>query len=875
MDPRPRIQGLRTRLLLLVLLAVVPSLTLLTCLGLERRGRAIADARTDALRLSRLAAANEARVIDASRQVVMTLAHLPQVERLDVPECSALFAGLLRQNQVFLNIGLADSAANLIASGLPSPSKLLVSDRSWYQRAVQRRDFAVGNYQVGRITHRPSLNVAYPVKDRSGRPRGVVFAALSLDWLRDLASEARLPKGAVLMIIDRDGTVLARYPDPGPWVGRNLREAPEVKTALSTGEGAFEAVGLDGVARIYGGVPLLGGGEAGGHLVLGTPRAAAIADANRALRGSLLGLALVAGLALLAAWLGGHWIVVRPARSLVRSTRRLAAGDLETRSDIPDGAGELSQLARAFDDMAVALQGRQAETRRALEALRESEERFRAFMDHSPVVAFIKDGEGRHVYVNKPFERTFGIAATSVHGLRDEEWMAADVAERTRANDRRVIEAGAPEEVVEQLPDAEGRVRTWLVVKFPIREASGRRLLGGVALDITGRQELEEELRQAQKMEVVGTLAGGVAHDFNNLLTAILGYAQLLSLRVQDDAARRDVEEIIRAANTSAALTRQLLAFSRRGVVQPRPIDLNEVAGSAAALIRRLVGADVEVIIRAEAPSATVMADPTQVEQILMNLAVNARDAMSGGGTLLVETSRVEARQDLAGAPADLKQGDYVAITVSDTGAGMDAATKARIFEPFFTTKGPDKGTGLGLATVLRIVRECGGTVQVESEPGVGSTFRIFIPRIETHADARSSAATGGDLPTGSETVLLVDDQEEVRAVARRALQHCGYVVLEARNGIEALKVCESRDEPIDALITDMIMPLMGGAELSQRITALHPQAKVLYTSGYAAHMFGPGALPPGATHLHKPFTPDRLARALRELLDARSAPTV
>jgi nitrogen-specific signal transduction histidine kinase len=388
--------------------------------------------------------------------------------------------------------------------------------------------------------------------------------------------------------------------------------------------------------------------------------------------------------------------------------------------------------------------------------------------------------------------------------------------------------------------------------------------------DITERKLLEAQLRQAQKMEAVGRLAGGIAHDFNNLLTAITGYADLaLSDLREGDPMRQDMEEILRAAHRAAELTRQLLAFSRQQVLAPRVLDLNEVVQSVDKMLRRLVGEDVELLSVLAPGLGHVKADPGQLEQVIVNLAVNARDAMPTGGKLTIETADAELAEtrvrDLATVPA----GRYVMLAITDSGTGMDEETKARIFEPFFTTKEQGKGTGLGLATVYGIVKQSGGFIWLYSEPGHGTTFKIYLPRVEGAADALAPPVGTAEVPRGTETVLIVEDEEAVRALAKTALTRKGYRVLEAANGGEALLRCESEQAPIHLLVTDVVMPGLGGADLAQRLAPLRPDMKVLFISGYADRAAARhGTIQPGAAYLEKPFSLEALARKVREVLD-------
>ena len=385
------------------------------------------------------------------------------------------------------------------------------------------------------------------------------------------------------------------------------------------------------------------------------------------------------------------------------------------------------------------------------------------------------------------------------------------------------------------------------------------------------RKGLESQLRHSQKMEAVGRLAGGVAHDFNNLLTAIMGYGQLMAMRMKpDDPARRDTEEILKAATRASLLTRQLLAFSRREILQPRLLDLNSIVSDMGKMLRRLIGESIDLAVVPGENLWAVKADPGHMEQVLMNLSVNARDAMPDGGRLTIETSNIDLGDVYVGEHIGVKPGAYVLLSVSDTGTGMDEETKARIFEPFFTTKGPESGTGLGLSTVYGIVQQWGGAIQVYTEVGWGTSFKVYLPRVAGKAEPVVQSESLADVPRGSETVLLVEDQDAVAAVIRATLHLCGYQVLEAHNGGEALSLLERHEGRVHLIVTDIVMPVMGGSELALRVREVLPDTKVLFISGFSERAFSAhGSGEPGFAFLQKPFMPEALARKVREVLDA------
>ena len=634
------------------------------------------------------------------------------------------------------------------------------------------------------------------------------------------------------------------------------------------------------------------------------------------------------------------------------------------------------------------------ERMRADAALRASEERFHAFMDNSPMLAFIRDEQRRYVYVSQPNARFFGKRQEQWIGKTIAELWPEDVARRLSAHDAVVLASGRATQFIEVVPTPDGEMRSLLSFKFPITDPSGRRLLAGmsvditeqvraeeelarlaaivessddaiisltldglitswnggaerlygyaepevigqhismfappeqgcgvsdvlelikrgehvqrleavrkhkagkrlnvsitisaihdsagrltgaslIARDITGQKAMEEQLLQAQKMESIGRLAGGVAHDFNNILTVVNGYSDLALRRLEKDALLRPyIEEIRNAGERAANLTRQLLAFSRKQLLQPKVLDLNDHVAESNRMLRPLIGEDIEIVLALRPNLWKARVDPSQLDQVLVNLAINARDAMQHGGRLTVRTENVNVDADTAQLGDSPQLGPHVLLTISDTGHGMDEETRARIFEPFFTTKAVGKGTGLGLSTVYGIINQSGGFITVESEPGRGTTFKIYLPRVDGEVHETHSEATAQEgLPRGTETILLVEDEEIVRTMTKNILEECGYTVLSAADGSLALEVCAAHGSEIDLLLTDVVMPQMSGRRLAENMNKTHPRTRVLYMSGYTDDaILRHGLIEATAAFMEKPYSPDTLARKVREVLDA------
>ena len=628
---------------------------------------------------------------------------------------------------------------------------------------------------------------------------------------------------------------------------------------------------------------------------------------------NVLQVILTIALAAIALGAFGAWLLSKgitgPLAEVALAAKGITAGDYSRRA-LVSRSDELGVLATSFNSMAARVEEtthsleRQAveleyqfmqsqalaeelevANKELTEALRSVEEsadasavagrRYQRLVENATDLIAVVDAEGRFLYASPAHERVFGTPA--------EELIGQPSLDRVLPEDRPEVERRIAEAILHPGESVAARYRfqhadgTWRHI-----EAHGVNLLddpaiGGIvvnARDVTAQQHLENQLLQAQKMEAVGRFAGGVAHDFNNILTAIKSYCQLALDELDESATvREDVLEIERAADRAAALTRQILAFSRQQVLRPRILDLNETIGGIENMLRRLMMTDVALETRLAADLGSVEADPGQIEQVLMNLVVNARDAMPEGGHITIATANgngANSQPELE--PHGFPPGPYVVLAVSDTGEGMSRETQEKIFEPFFTTKDQGKGTGLGLSTVYGIVKQSGGYICVYSEPGQGTTFKIFLPRADVTAEHRIPSLAGLARPGGPERILLVEDDKVLRSISRRVLTRVGYEVLEAENGCEALLMIDEHGNGISLVITDLIMPKMRGTELLSEIRKRHGWLPVLLVSGYTEDaMIRKGSIDADTNFLEKPFTPDVLVRAVRKILDGRN----
>ena len=553
-------------------------------------------------------------------------------------------------------------------------------------------------------------------------------------------------------------------------------------------------------------------------------------------------------------------------------------GEARAIQALKSGATDYVLKDGAVERLAPAIQRavREAAERRARaqaeDALKQSEEGFRQLFNCNPHPTWVFDVETlRFVEVNDAAIEHYGYSREEFRGMRITDLHPSE-------------EVPLVEEAVATPRDGIRRFGTWVhrtkdgrLINVDVAahdlEFRGRRGRLVVAHDITQQQELQVQLQQSQKMDAIGRLAGGVAHDFNNLLGVIIGYGERL-LRRLPSPDRREINEVLKAAEHAASLTRQLLAFSRRQVLKPRVLDLNAVVGEMDGMLRRIIGEDIDLVTVLQDGLGQVKADPGQIQQVVMNLAVNARDAMPKGGRLTIETGNAELDESYTSAHLAVRSGHYVMLAVTDSGMGMDAATQAHIFEPFFTTKEAGKGTGLGLSTVFGIVKQSEGNVWVYSEPQRGTTFKIYLPRVDEVVEeqpAQEAETAAG----GSETILLVEDSDSLRELGREILEEHGYKVIEASSGAAALEALARHTGSLDLILTDLVMSGMSGRELADQVTRLRPGTKVIFMSGYTDDALGHhGVLETGTAFVEKPFTIDGLLRKVRDVLDSGRIPS-
>lgn len=867
--------SLRTKLILLVLIAIIPALIITLYSGLEQRKHARLIAFDKALDLSKEISKDHQQLIETARQILFTLSQMSQISEHNTSEYSKIFINLLKQTQGYTSFAAVKPNGDVFTSAHPLDRPINFADRPWFKRVVKTKSFVIGEYLIGRITGKPTIILAYPVLDSMGHLKSIFITGLDLEWLNLLIAESNLPKESSLSVIDSNGTILLRYPNPEKFVGKSMPETSIVKTILAKKEGVEEAVGLEGVPRLFG-FTSLGKGVESVHVSVGIPQKIAFQESNRIFARNLIFIGLIGILALVAAWFIGGLFVLQPVNRLLKVTNRLADGDLTVRSGPIYGSGEISQLASAFDQMAESLQFREEERKRSEERLRQSEEKYRSIFESIYDVYYRINIDGKIMLVSP--------SVLPRAGYDPEELIGQDVSKiYFNPSDRdlfleKIKETGVLNDYEVKFKAKDGGVLNVSLTANLISDKDGNPVaIEGILRDITGRKKAEQEMialqeqfRQSQKMEAIGKLAGGVAHDFNNLLTIIKGYCQLSLPTIKEgDPLKENIEEVVKASDRAADLTRQLLAFSRRQIMEMRVLDLNHILRNLDKMLRRMIGEDVELKTLLADDLGKVKADPGQIEQVLMNLVVNARDAMPKGGKLTIETANIKLDEKYARNHIAVTPGDYVMIAVSDTGIGMSPEVRERVFEPFFTTKERGKGTGLGLSTVYGIVKQSDGNIWVYSEPGKGTTFKIYLPKVDEPAEELRVKVERPELPRGSETVLVVEDDEKVRKLSVKILEKHGYEVIGAGSGEEALEICRERKKPIHLVLTDVVMPGMDGRQLTKKLMEVCHGFKVLYMSGYTDNAITHhGVLERGLDFIQKPLSIEGLVRKVREVLD-------
>jgi signal transduction histidine kinase/HAMP domain-containing protein len=839
---------------LLVAVALLPAIAVQSYNEFDLRRSRQMDVQEQVMGLAKLAAAEQQQIVQGIRQTLIALSELPAIKTKDARGCEAYLSRLKERYPEFISFIVVDMNGDSFCDSSSNYKPSTAAGRGYFANIVKTGKFTVGEFAMGRATGRNVLHFAVPFYDDDARMAGVVIAALSLDWLADYIAQKGAQPGAVLAITDRNGTYLARYPDNKMFVGRKMSGD---QYAHLVHPGTIVTRDLDGAERIIGYSALRT--DAGGLLVtIGVDKAQAFRAIQSRTRLGILLIVLSTSVVLALTWFGARRFIQHPLRQLVDAANRWRLGDYARRVSIPDKRSEIAWVADAFNTMANALADREHELYDAKEKAEQAAARITTIFESTDDCVLIVDPGWQITYLNERAKARLSEGrdmlgmnlCETFPDVVDPEILAR-VAEATQERRRCSFETcyGGVWYEVNAFPSGEGTAIFFRDITEHRHAVEARRLI-------------EEQLHQSQKMEAVGQLTGGVAHDFNNLLMVISGNLELIDDRAGDNhGVRQLAASAQKAADRGASLTAQLLAFSRRQKLNPKPVHVGALIRDFEGFIRRAIGEGCEVKFVSDDGLHPCHVDPAQLETALLNLALNARDAMPDGGTLEIEARNVTLED---GAIAGAAAGSYVRLSIKDTGCGMTPEILNRVFEPFFTTKEIGKGTGLGLSMVYGFVRQSGGHVAIESAVGQGSTVSLYLPKSTETPDAQMQVLQVQNLPAGSGRVLVVDDDDDVLDITAELLHQLGYQLQRARNGAEAIRMLKA-GERFDLLFSDIVMPQgMSGIELAREAKRLCNGIKVMLMSGNAADVLARHKAEDEFPIIGKPFRQAELAQYLK-----------
>ncbi len=865
--------SIRTLLIVLVLSSAVPLLAFFSLFNYQLLETEVRDAERGAVALAEAAAAGIHQFLEDTERALQTLARDPEIRSMDPERCLRRLEELAPLFlPTYTNLAVTDSTGfgfcSILSGGEEPP--LPPGGRPWHAGAIPSTGFVVGPVQEGRISGRWVSVLTYPVLADDGRFLGVVALPVDLVRFESLLNELHPPGDMILTVAERTGTVVARSRNSSRWVGRKLpgwdpRSRDDPRTAR---RGISRAKTLEGTDFVWGfaGIP-----GSDWQVFVGRPWPSVYGSIRaRWIRLVLLGLAVLV-LSSMAA-LVVYRRIAHPLAALVEETQ--AAADRTPFRPVPvEGPREIAEVASRLNDAWL-------RRMRAEEEKDRSAARVQSILEHAALGIYVATESGRFVEVNPALASMLAYDGPEELLEQPVERLFRDPGDRARLLEAARREGGFRDAEVEWMRK-DGRPITVRLTGSRREGEDGEPRLEVIAEDVTERRAMEERALQSRKMEALGRLAGGIAHDFNNILTIIQGQAEILAEELRDTELGASALEIFEAGSRGAALTGQLLAFARGGTTEEGTADLDRVVHRFEPMLRRTLGEDVDLVFDLGSGGALVEVEESQLEQVLLNLVVNARDALPAGGRITVRTHRVQVSRQEAARRADARSGPHAVLTVEDTGHGIDPSALPRIFEPFYSTKGGVKGTGLGLATVYGIVTRRGGHIVVESELGRGSRFHVHLPLVGADtrcADPDRGEGTHADLPTHPRfrkgSILVVEDEDPVRRLVARVLRREGLEVLEAEGAAEARRLLQTREAPVDLLLTDVVMPGTRGPELAARLVREGRVRHVILMSGYPD---GLDATPPRGrswVFMPKPFSPGMLLEAVQRLLSRQPGET-
>jgi PAS domain S-box-containing protein len=863
--------SIRPHLTLLVLVGLVPALVIILYSGMERRDHDVKIAHERVVALARGLVAKQDGITASTFHMLKALAQVPEVQNLDSKVCKKIFADVQKKNPMYSIIAIAKPDGKMFASSVPFKPGLNFSDRKYFREAVITKDFAIGEYSIGRITKLPTFHYAYPLLDTKKNLVGVVFAGFKLDMYKDFMTPREKKEGFVIGITDHTGIRLYRYPDQDSeitGIGAIVSPSSLNHVLDSSSEGTFEGVGSDGTLRLYAFHKLHLSESSPPYMciIAGVSKEKALLEADTTLWRNLVQLGLTAFMALFLTWIFGNITIVDRLNKLLSASRRFGSGDLSIRTGLSYDAGEFGQLAKAFDEMATSLETREKE-------LLESEELYRTLAGKSFAGVYVVQN-GIFRYINDNAASFAGYLPEDLIGIKSDSIIHHEDRDMVKENARKMLRGGRNFPYEFRIIGKQKQIR-WIMETVASITFDGKPAILGNSMDITEQKQaqevqnhLEAQLSQAQKMEAIGTLAGGIAHDFNNILTAVICNAEMACEEAKKKKRREHLNEVLHASYRAKDLISRILTFSRQQEQKKHPVQINLIVREGIKLLRSSIPTTIQIRQKIISIPTMVLADPTQIYQILLNLCTNAADAMlEKGGTMDVHLSHVNLSQEEIPHVHGLKPGNYAKLTVADTGRGIDPAIIDRIFDPFFSTKAPGKGTGLGLSVVYGIVKDHNGAVDVFSEPEKGTSFSVYLPLLEVSEEVEEKEDE--PIPSGNERILFVDDEPILVNTGEQVLSSLGYQVTAMRSSVGALEAFHKRPDTFDLVITDMIMPGMTGVELATIMREIRPDVPIILSTGFSESVTEEKVKSLGIRRLMmKPFSKRSMAKVVREVLD-------
>ncbi len=871
--------GIRLKVLAFLSVCLLVGVSVAIWAQLQYRNVATELSFDTARRTGVLAEMLKTQVIKNAYATLHAMSGFQRVQGLDPKDCSDVSRFFLENSVGYSNIGSVLPDGDIYCAALNANAPRNIAGQPWLARALETGRFTMSDYLVSPITQKGIIAFTLPLKGADGKTAQVLTAALETDYIGKIVTLPNLPSDSSIMVIDKTGHVLAASPGSNVSIGQSVADWDVAKRAIKANEPfVMKSKGFDGEPRTFAATASLVTDDAvpgadsmairSLSIIVGIrahETAATLIAPLKAL-GAMIG--LVFTIILIGTYLFFGRMIVRPLQAIQATAERLTLGDLAARVALKPRADEIGALTRAFNVMAATLAGRETELRR-------SNQRVQRILDTEPAGVTLLDQNLNVLDMNRVGLENIG--ATDIEALRGKR-LPAMVVEEDRPDYEEHVKAvleGGKHSTTLQIIDLQGKHR-WLEMHAAAIQLDddAPSIYISIARDKTEELTTASQLVQAQKMESVGRLTGGIAHDFNNLLTIVMGNAEVLSERLEDQPELSKLAAMIEtAAQHGAELTHRMLAFARRQVLRPSELDVNTLVQRMVEMMGRILGEDIRIRLETVEGLWCVAADPAQMESAILNLAINARDAMPQGGTLTIETQNSHLDDDYVARNPEATPGDYVLIAISDSGSGMPLEVLERAFDPFFTTKEVGKGSGLGLSMTYGFVKQSHGHIKIYSESGQGTTVRIYLPRSLKAASVQDLAA---EIPIedarGTESILVVEDEAAVRLYVTQQLKGLGYSVIEAADAHAALELLES-GTPVDLLFTDVVLPGdMNGRQLAEVGTRMWPGLKVLYTTGYTENaVVHHGKLDAGVELLSKPYRRVELARHVRRVLDKKA----